>query len=93
LDAKYKDPSRPDRARDDRLQLLAYAQAFDAHIIGHIFPQSDFKYGKINTRRGDDYYYMQFGCYEKDDEYVTLIKGIKEQWQIMMNAMNTQKKK
>lgn len=37
IDAKYKSPENKNRM--DRLQILAYAYLYDAHIVGHIFPK------------------------------------------------------
>lgn len=63
LDVKYKDCDVPNR--DDRLQLLAYADVYDAHVIGHIFPAKekqgdDFRCGVLNTRLGKNHHYLQF---------------------------------
>lgn len=62
LDVKYKDCDVPNR--DDRLQLLAYADVYDAHVIGHIFPDKGngcaFRSSKLNTKLGDNYHYLQF---------------------------------
>ena len=62
LDVKYKDCDVPNR--DDRLQLLAYADVYDAHVIGHIFPDKgngcNFRSGNLNTRMGTNYHYLQF---------------------------------
>lgn len=39
-DVKYKDPSRNDTARDDRLQLLAYQFLFQSlELVGLVFPE------------------------------------------------------
>ena len=37
IDAKYKSPENKNRM--DRLQILAYAYLYDAHIVGYIFPK------------------------------------------------------
>lgn len=62
LDVKYKDCDVPNR--DDRLQLLAYADVYDAHVIGHIFPDKGngctFRSSQLNTKLGDNYHYLQF---------------------------------
>lgn len=52
IDAKYKSPENKNRM--DRLQILAYAYLYDAHIVGHIFPKKSKKTNKefrfdINT--------------------------------------------
>lgn len=64
IDAKYKSPDKNDR--EDRLQILAYAYLYDAHIVGHIFPaksprnknNSELKFHKLNTSLGN-YNYVQ----------------------------------
>lgn len=66
IDAKYKSPDKNDR--EDRLQILAYAYLYDAHIVGHIFPTHDkssgdnnkkeLKFHKLNTSLGN-YNYVQ----------------------------------
>ena len=64
IDAKYKSPDKNDRV--DRLQILAYAYLYDAHIVGHIFPaksprnknNSELKFHKLNTSLGN-YNYVQ----------------------------------
>ncbi|MGN0502033.1 MAG: hypothetical protein ACI4HN_03815 [Ruminococcus sp.] len=66
IDAKYKSPDKNDR--EDRLQILAYAYLYDAHIVGHIFPthakssrdnnKKELKFHKLNTLLGD-YNYVQ----------------------------------
>ena len=75
IDAKYKSPDKNDR--DDRLQILAYAYLYDAHIVGHIFPthaksSRDNNFHKLNTSLGK-YDYVQLYL---DDE--NLSKNIKE---------------
>lgn len=66
IDAKYKSPDKNDR--EDRLQILAYAYLYDAHIVGHIFPthakssrdnnKKELKFHKLNTSLGN-YNYVQ----------------------------------
>lgn len=64
IDAKYKSPDKNDR--EDRLQILAYAYLYDAHIVGHIFPaksprnknNSKLEIHKLNTSLGN-YNYVQ----------------------------------
>lgn len=72
IDAKYKSPDKNDR--EDRLQILAYAYLYDAHIVGHIFPASakssnnrnDNKlFHKLNTSLGD-YNYVQLYLDDKN---------------------------
>ena len=80
IDAKYKSPDKNDR--DDRLQILAYAYLYDAHIVGHIFPapakssgrknNSKLESHELNTSLGK-YDYVQLYL---DDE--NLSKNIKE---------------
>ena len=80
IDAKYKSPDKNDR--DDRLQILAYAYLYDAHIVGHIFPapakssgrknNSKLESHKLNTSLGD-YNYVQLYLDDKN-----LSKNIKE---------------
>lgn len=62
IDAKYKSPENKNRM--DRLQILAYAYLYDAHIVGHIFPQKpnetdkELSFYNINTPLGD-YKYVE----------------------------------
>jgi len=90
LDAKYKDYNQPNR--DDRLQLLAYADVYDAHIIGHVFPQGKekdraFQCGQINTqcgeKYGEKYFYIQFALRDSNEN----LKDLRENLQgIIKNA-------
>ena len=48
IDAKYKSSDKNDR--EDRLQILAYAYLYDAHIVGHIFP-SQAKSSRDNNKK------------------------------------------
>ena len=73
IDAKYKSPDKNDR--EDRLQILAYAYLYDAHIVGHIFPTHDkssgdnnkkeLKFHKLNTSLGN-YNYVQLYLDDKN---------------------------
>lgn len=80
LDAKYKECDHPNR--DDRLQLLAYADVYNAHIIGNIFPQKgsklDFSFAKLNTQLEGDYYYLQFFLDSSGEKLEELKKKISE---------------
>ncbi|MGN0457218.1 MAG: hypothetical protein ACI4F2_10200 [Acutalibacteraceae bacterium] len=63
LDAKYKKVQTASK-RDDRLQILAYAYLYDAHIVGHIFPEAEYKNTLLNTLMtagADKYHYVQLG--------------------------------
>lgn len=80
IDAKYKSSDKNDR--EDRLQILAYAYLYDAHIVGHIFPsqakssrdnnKKELKFHELNTSLGD-YCYVQLYLDDKN-----LSKNIKE---------------
>lgn len=93
IDAKYKSPDKNDR--DDRLQILAYAYLYDAHIVGHIFPAPakssknkddyDLKFHKLNTSLGD-YNYVQLYL---DDENLTA--NIKEMNNMEINDFTKSK--
>ena len=73
IDAKYKSPDKNDR--EDRLQILAYAYLYDAHIIGHIFPapakssknkdDNKLESYELNTSLGD-YNYVQLYLSDKN---------------------------
>lgn len=77
LDVKYKDCDVPNR--DDRLQLLTYADVYDAHVIGHIFPgKGNFRSGKLNTKLGDHYHYLQFCLDDSGKVSPELIDKIKK---------------
>lgn len=75
LDAKYKNTKSGTR-RNDRLQILAYAYLYDAHLVGNIFPVpecKDVNLNKFNTEKGE-YKYIQIGlCDEKFEEK---LKGV-----------------
>lgn len=83
IDAKYKSPDKNDR--EDRLQILAYAYLYDAHIVGHIFPahakssgdnnKKELKFHKLNTSLGN-YNYVQLYL---DEELPDNINKIIEQ--------------
>ena len=80
IDAKYKSSDKNDR--EDRLQILAYAYLYDAHIVGLIFPsqakssrdnnKKELKFHELNTSLGD-YCYVQLYLDDKN-----LSKNIKE---------------
>lgn len=80
IDAKYKSSDKNDR--EDRLQILAYAYLYDAHIVGHIFPsqakssrdnnKKELKFHELNTSLGD-YCYVHLYLDDKN-----LSKNIKE---------------
>lgn len=80
IDAKYKSSDKNDR--EDRLQILAYAYLYDAHIVGHIFPsqakssrdnnKKELKFHELNTSLGE-YCYVQLYLDDKN-----LSKNIKE---------------
>ena len=79
IDAKYKSPENKNRM--DRLQILAYAYLYDAHIVGHIFPKKSKKTNKefrfdINTifnksldkNSSDKYKYVELYLDDKNFE-------------------------
>ena len=78
IDAKYKSPENKNRM--DRLQILAYAYLYDAHIVGHIFPKKSKKTNKefrfdINTifnkhdkNPSDKYKYVELYLDDKNFE-------------------------
>lgn len=74
IDAKYKSPENKNRM--DRLQILAYAYLYDAHIVGHIFPKKSKKTNKefrfdINTifnKPSDKYKYVELYLDDKNFE-------------------------
>lgn len=79
IDAKYKSPENKNRM--DRLQILAYAYLYDAHIVGHIFPKKSKKTNKefrfdINTifnksldkNSSDKYKYVELHLDDKNFE-------------------------
>lgn len=83
IDAKYKSSDKNDR--EDRLQILAYAYLYDAHIVGHIFPsqakssrdnnKKELKFHELNTSLGD-YCYVQL--YLDDKNIKEIIKQTEE---------------
>lgn len=87
IDAKYKSPDKNDR--EDRLQILAYAYLYDAHIVGHIFPthakssrdnnKKELKFHKLNTSLGN-YNYVQLYLDDKNlsDNINNIIKKTEE---------------
>lgn len=83
IDAKYKSSDKNDR--DDRLQILAYAYLYDAHIVGHIFPakssrnknNSELKFHKLNTSLGN-YNYVQLYLDDENLSENILSENIKE---------------
>lgn len=95
IDAKYKSPDKNDR--DDRLQILAYAYLYDAHIVGHIFPakssrnknNSELKFHKLNTSLGN-YNYVQL--YLDDKNLSENIKEIIKKTEEICDKENEQNK-
>lgn len=95
IDAKYKSPDKNDR--EDRLQILAYAYLYDAHIVGHIFPaksprnknNSELKFHKLNTSLGD-YNYVQL--YLDDKNLSENIKEIIKKTEEICDKENEQNK-
>lgn len=80
IDAKYKSPENKNRM--DRLQILAYAYLYDAHIVGHIFPKKSKKTNKklsfydintifnksLNKNPSDKYKYVELYLDDKNFE-------------------------
>lgn len=86
IDAKYKSPENKNRM--DRLQILAYAYLYDAHIVGHIFPKKSKKTNKklsfydintifnksLNKNPSDKYKYVEL--YLDDENFENNLSDI-----------------
>lgn len=99
IDAKYKSPDKNDR--DDRLQILAYAYLYDAHIVGHIFPapakssgrknNSKLESHKLNTSLGKyDYVQLYLDDENLSDNIKEIIKGNNQKTEEICDKENEQ---